>query len=42
VFAPTLTFDQFANTIWPIGMFWLLINQAPPPGAFVASKARGA
>ena len=33
-------FDQFADTIRQIGMFWLLINQ-PPPG-FVASKARGA
>jgi len=35
-------FDQFAETIRQVGMFWLLINQAPPPGAFVASKARGA
>jgi two-component system, response regulator len=33
-------FDQFADTIRQIGMFWLLINQ-PPPG-FVASKGRGA
>jgi two-component system, response regulator len=35
-------FDQFAETIRQIGMFWLLINQAPPPGAFVARKARRA
>jgi len=35
-------FDQFAETIRQVGMFWLLINQAPPAGAFVAGKARGA
>jgi two-component system, response regulator len=35
-------FDQFAETIRQIGMFWLVTNQPPPPGAFVASKARGA
>ena len=35
-------FDQFAETIKQVGMFWLLINQPPPPGAFAASKARGA
>lgn len=35
-------FDQFSDTIRQIGMFWLLINQAPPPGAFVARKGRGA
>ena len=35
-------FDQFSDTIRQIGMFWLLINQAPPPGAFVAHKGRGA
>jgi two-component system response regulator len=35
-------FDQFAETIKQVGMFWLLINQPPPPGAFLASKARGA
>jgi len=35
-------FDQFAETIKQVGMLWLLINQPPPPGAFVASKARGA
>jgi len=34
-------FDQFAETIRQIGMFWLLINQAPPHGAFVARKSTG-
>ena len=34
-------FDQFSETIRQIGMFWLLINQAPPAGAFVARKAQG-
>jgi two-component system response regulator len=35
-------FDQFAETIRQVGMFWLVINQAPPPGAFVAVKSKGA
>ena len=35
-------FEKFGDTIRQVGMFWMLINQAPPPGAFVASKARGA
>jgi two-component system response regulator len=35
-------FEQFGEAIRQIGMFWMLINQAPPPGAFVAGKARGA
>src|ERR1700679_2964447 len=35
-------FDQFSETIRQIGMFWLLINQPPPAGALVASKAKGA
>jgi two-component system response regulator len=35
-------FDQFAETIRQIGMFWLLINQPPPAGAFLAHKQRGA
>ena len=34
-------FVQFAETIRQVGMFWLLINQPPPPGAFAAAKARG-
>ena len=35
-------FEQFSETVRQIGMFWMLINQAPPPGAFVTSKAQGA
>jgi two-component system, response regulator len=35
-------FNQFSETIRQIGMFWLLLNQAPPPEAFVARKGRGA
>lgn len=35
-------FEQFTEAIRQIGMFWMLINQAPPPGAFVASTALGA
>jgi two-component system response regulator len=33
-------FAQFGDAIRQIGMFWMLINQAPPPGAF--GKAQGA
>jgi two-component system response regulator len=35
-------FDQFADTIRQVGMFWLLINQPPPPAVFVARKSTGA
>jgi two-component system, response regulator len=35
-------FEQFSETVRQIGMFWMLINQAPPTGEFVASKAQGA
>jgi two-component system response regulator len=35
-------FEQFGEAIRQIGMFWMLINQAPPPGAFAESKAQGA
>jgi CheY-like chemotaxis protein len=35
-------FDQFADTIRQIGMFWLLINQPPPAGVFLARKAQKA
>lgn len=34
-------FEQFSDAIRQIGMFWMLINQPPPPGAFVASKEHG-
>ncbi len=32
-------FVQFTETVRQIGMFWMLINQAPPPGAFAACQA---
>jgi two-component system response regulator len=35
-------FEQFGEAIRQIGMFWMLINQAPPPGAFATGKAQGA
>jgi two-component system response regulator len=35
-------FEQFSETVRQIGMFWMLINQPPPPGAFTTSKAQGA
>ncbi len=35
-------FEQFGEAIRQIGMFWMLINQAPPSGAFAESKAQGA
>lgn len=31
-------FEQFAEIVRQIGMFWMLINQPPPPAAFVVSK----
>lgn len=35
-------FDKFAETIHQIGMFWLLLNQSPPPEAALARKGQGA
>jgi CheY-like chemotaxis protein len=35
-------FEHFSETVRQIGMFWMLINQAPPPAAFAAAKAKGA
>jgi two-component system response regulator len=35
-------FEQFGEAIRQIGMFWMLLNQAPPPGNFAESKAQGA
>ena len=35
-----IDFVQFAETVRQIGMFWMLINEAPPPGAFAASVAK--
>jgi two-component system response regulator len=37
-----IDFAQFAETVRQIGMFWMLINEAPPPGAFAACAAKGA
>jgi two-component system response regulator len=37
-----IDFVQFAETVRQIGMFWMLINEAPPPGAFAESVAKGA
>ena len=35
-------FNQFSETIRQIGMFWLLLNQAPPEAVSSASKAQRA
>jgi two-component system, response regulator len=35
-------FQQFSETVRQIGMFWMLINQAPRPAAFAAAAAQGA
>jgi two-component system response regulator len=35
-------FEQFIDTVQQIGMFWMLVNQAPPAAAFGESKAQGA
>jgi two-component system response regulator len=32
-------FEQFSETVRQIGMFWMLINQAPPPPSFAANSA---
>jgi two-component system response regulator len=37
-----INFEQFAETVRQIGMFWMLVNEAPPPGAFAANIAKGA
>ena len=37
-----IDFVQFAETVRQIGMFWMLVNEAPPPGAFAANIAKGA
>jgi two-component system response regulator len=36
-----IDFVQFAETVRQIGLFWMLINEAPPPGAFAACAAKG-
>ncbi|MGB8581887.1 MAG: response regulator [Candidatus Sulfotelmatobacter sp.] len=35
-------FEQFGEAIRHIGMFWMLVNQAPPPGIYTEGKAQGA
>jgi two-component system, response regulator len=35
-------FEQFSETVRQIGMFWMLVNQAPPPAVFAASPAQRA
>ena len=35
-------FEQFGEAIRQIGMFWMLINQAPPARPSTAGKAQGA
>jgi len=37
-----IDFPQFAETVRQMGMFWMLINEAPPPAAFAAGVAKGA
>jgi two-component system, response regulator len=32
-------FEQFNETVRLIGMFWMLVNQTPPPGVLEASTA---
>jgi CheY-like chemotaxis protein len=34
-------FEQFGEAIRQIGLFWVLINEAPPAAAFAAGKAQG-
>ena len=34
-------FEQFGEAIRHIGMFWMLVNQAPPPGIYAEGKAQG-
>jgi two-component system, response regulator len=35
-------FEQFAETVRQIGMFWMLINKLPRPGEGATTKAQGA
>jgi len=32
-------FDQFRETVKQLGLYWLLVNRAPPPSAFLDAKA---
>ena len=33
-------FEQFTNAITELGLYWLLLNQAPPPPGFTGLNAR--
>jgi CheY-like chemotaxis protein len=33
-----IDFDQFRNLVKELGLFWLVINEAPPPQAFRATE----
>jgi CheY-like chemotaxis protein len=37
-----IDFEQFGETVRQIGMFWMLINQSPPPGAFASTISQPA
>lgn len=34
-------FDQFRQIVEQVGMFWLVVNQSPPPAAFSPQSAMG-
>jgi two-component system response regulator len=35
-------FEQFSETVRQVGMFWMLVNQAPTTGCLGASKTQSA
>lgn len=37
-----IDFEQFSEAIRQLGMFWMLVNEVPPPATFEASTAKGA
>ncbi len=37
-----VNFEQFSETVRQIGMFWMLVNEAPPSGAFTVNTAPAA
>jgi CheY-like chemotaxis protein len=37
-----VNFEQFSETVRQIGMFWMLVNEAPPAGAFTVNSAPAA
>ena len=34
-------FDQFRQVVEQVGMFWLVVNQSPPPAAFSPQSTKG-